>query len=531
MSEHCARAASTRTTSFGAVDGAGVSTSRRMRGSGPTRTCSSTDLGDGAGLARSARTTRTRQLSTGPRRGRASSAAAGSDGRHGRRTRGFSTSSSAAGIRSVRHVVADGRSTSTRVLAGARLAGRESSVRTFRPGDERAFYEAHRRPSPTPGSRSRRRSRSGRTSCSQPRRFDPELWFLASKREARLAGFAICHPHAARLRARLGARPRRTAAVARPRPRAALCFSTHSTRSTSAGCARAGLGVDAESPTGANRLYERSGMRGRPGSRSTRRRSRELPARPLSRLQDVHRGRGRRRLRVPQLWQRRSRRDSSASRPRGARAARRWPKARAWRSRIRRSRSSSATRSTSRPRRSPRRSLARPIVLGGCCCTHVGAAPRARAQGRSARHRLDRRPRRPEHARDVALREPLGDAVPDDPRRRRRGGRRRRARRRAQPRPAGGRSSWQASGSTTRSTARSQAWTRRTSRSTSTCSTRARSTCSSPSPTGLRPTRSKRSSATIAGRTTDRRDGRHRALSRPIATLALATRMLAAAGF
>ena len=63
---------------------------------------------------------------------------------------------------------------------------------------------------------------------------------------------------------------------------------------------------------------------------------------------------------------------------------------------------------------------ARPIVLGGCCCTHVGAARGIARRVDRLGSRLDRRPRRPEHARDLAVRKPVGDAVPDDSRRRRR---------------------------------------------------------------------------------------------------------------
>ena len=79
----------------------------------------------------------------------------------------------------------------------------------------------------------------------------------------------------------------------------------------------------------------------------------------------------------------------------------------------------------------------RPLVLGGCCCSHVGAirglADRAR---RPARGRLDRCPRRPQHARQLALRQRVGDAVADGDRRRCRRSRRRRPRRRAEPRSA-----------------------------------------------------------------------------------------------
>ena len=64
---------------------------------------------------------------------------------------------------------------------------------------------------------------------------------------------------------------------------------------------------------------------------------------------------------------------------------------------------------------------------------------RSRATSRPARRRLDRRARRPQHARDVAVGKPVGDAVAHDPRRRRRPRRGRRARRRAKPRSARGR--------------------------------------------------------------------------------------------
>ena len=70
--------------------------------------------------------------------------------------------------------------------------------------------------------------------------------------------------------------------------------------------------------------------------------------------------------------------------------------------------------------RSARELPARPLVLGGCCCAHVGAVRElARRHGRLAR-RLDRRARRPEHARVVAVRQRLGDAAADADRRRRR---------------------------------------------------------------------------------------------------------------
>ena len=65
--------------------------------------------------------------------------------------------------------------------------------------------------------------------------------------------------------------------------------------------------------------------------------------------------------------------------------------------------------------------------------------PRPRGAARPARGRLGRRPRRPQHARDLALGERLGDAAADGDRCRRGRARGRGARRRPQPRPARGR--------------------------------------------------------------------------------------------
>ena len=236
---------------------------------------------------------------------------------------------------------------------------------------------------------------------------------------------------------------------------------------------------------------------------------RELASRALPGLPDVHRGRGRRRLRVSQLRKHVLGGARARSCARGAPAARRWPTARAFRSRIPRSRSSSATRSTSRPPRSRTRYPQRPIVLGGCCCYARRSCVGPCATRRPARNRLDRRARRPEHARDVSLGEPLGDAVPDAARRRRRRTRRRSARRRPQPRSAGSRVRRAGRDRRLARPQRSQGSTPRTSRSTSTCSTRTRSTCSFPSPTGLLRTRSTHCSATIAGRTRIVGNGRH----------------------
>ena len=80
----------------------------------------------------------------------------------------------------------------------------------------------------------------------------------------------------------------------------------------------------------------------------------------------------------------------------------------------------------------------RPLVLGGCCCSHVGAVEALSARhGRIAVVWLDA------HGdlntlETLAVRERVGDAVAHAARLRRGAGRGRRARRRAQPRPARG---------------------------------------------------------------------------------------------
>ena len=130
--------------------------------------------------------------------------------------------------------------------------------RTFRPGDEQRYYDAYtdcfrdswegitmsygewaRRLLESPG-------------------FDPELWVLLLDAKE-VAGFAICHAHqsAAGLGwvRMLGVRP---AWRGRGLGRALLlwAFAAFADR----GFARVGLGVDAESETGARQLYQGAGM-------------------------------------------------------------------------------------------------------------------------------------------------------------------------------------------------------------------------------------------------------------------------------
>ena len=86
---------------------------------------------------------------------------------------------------------------------------------------------------------------------------------------------------------------------------------------------------------------------------------------------------------MPQLRPRVRRRARARADERGATAARRWRRRRTWRCRGRRRRWSKRRRSTPRSHATARELPARPLVLGGCCCSHVGAVRElARRHGR-----------------------------------------------------------------------------------------------------------------------------------------------------
>lgn len=132
-------------------------------------------------------------------------------------------------------------------------------VRTFRPGDERPLYELQHEAFADTWEPIDEPYDVWAHWLLQPPAFVPDLWFLAVQ-GIELVGFAICHPHPAsgdlgwvRI---LGVRRR---ARGRGLGRALLLHAFHAFRAR--GLRRAGLGVDAESLTGAHRLYERAGMR------------------------------------------------------------------------------------------------------------------------------------------------------------------------------------------------------------------------------------------------------------------------------
>ena len=132
-------------------------------------------------------------------------------------------------------------------------------MRTFRDGDARAFYEAGNEAFADTWEPIEPPFEEWAHWVLDTPSFDPGLWFLVED-GADVAGFAICkvHPGDAELGwiQILGVRkPWRGRGLGRALLLTA--FRVFGTR----GLSRAGLGVDAENPTGATRLYESVGMR------------------------------------------------------------------------------------------------------------------------------------------------------------------------------------------------------------------------------------------------------------------------------
>lgn len=131
-------------------------------------------------------------------------------------------------------------------------------VGTFRRGDEHAFYEAHQEAFADSWEPIEEPYDEWAHWLLEPPAFVPELWFLAREGDE-AAGFAICHPHSGDPESGwvriLGVRrPWRKRGLGR----ALLLHAFAEFRQR--GFRRVGLGVDAESLTGANRLYEQAGM-------------------------------------------------------------------------------------------------------------------------------------------------------------------------------------------------------------------------------------------------------------------------------
>lgn len=131
--------------------------------------------------------------------------------------------------------------------------------RAFRPGDERVFYELHQETFADTWEPIEETYEEWAHQFLVPEVLVPELWTLAVA-DGEPVGLALCHPHAVdpelgwvRL---LGVH---RSARGRGLGRALLLRAFAQFRSR--GLKRVGLGVDGESPTGANALYESVGMR------------------------------------------------------------------------------------------------------------------------------------------------------------------------------------------------------------------------------------------------------------------------------
>lgn len=131
-------------------------------------------------------------------------------------------------------------------------------VRSFRPGDERSFYETQQETFLDTWEPVGATFAEWSHWLLEAPWFRPELWILALDGDEP-AGFAICHarsgdPGTGSIRLLGVRRPWRRRGLGR----ALLLHSFAVLRQH--GFRRAGLGVDAESPTGAHTLYESAGM-------------------------------------------------------------------------------------------------------------------------------------------------------------------------------------------------------------------------------------------------------------------------------
>lgn len=133
------------------------------------------------------------------------------------------------------------------------------SVRTFQDGDERMFYEVHQETFLDMWESIEDTYEEWAHWFLEPPAFAPDLWFVACE-GTEPVGVAICSPHETRLECGwirvLGVRRRWRR---RGLGRAFLLHAFEEFRRR--GFTTAGLGVDAESETGANRLYESVGLR------------------------------------------------------------------------------------------------------------------------------------------------------------------------------------------------------------------------------------------------------------------------------
>jgi ribosomal protein S18 acetylase RimI-like enzyme len=146
----------------------------------------------------------------------------------------------------------EGRAFSPRVPDGI-------AVRTFREGDAERVYRTHLETFQDVSEPMRATFEEWSHALLQPLFFHPYLWFLAEDGDE-LAGIALCDPHPTAVRighvSVLGVRaPWRGRGLG-------LALLEHAFAAFAArGFSAVILGAEADSPTGANRLYERAGMR------------------------------------------------------------------------------------------------------------------------------------------------------------------------------------------------------------------------------------------------------------------------------
>jgi mycothiol synthase len=131
-------------------------------------------------------------------------------------------------------------------------------VRPYKQGDERAFYKLQQETFEDVWEHVPLSFEDWSHWLLQPPRFVPDLWFLAAE-DGEPAAYAICYPHAGnRDLGWIGLLGVRRAWRRRGLGRAILIHAFRAFRER--GLEKAGLGVDAESLTGAHRLYESVGM-------------------------------------------------------------------------------------------------------------------------------------------------------------------------------------------------------------------------------------------------------------------------------
>jgi GNAT superfamily N-acetyltransferase len=131
-------------------------------------------------------------------------------------------------------------------------------ARSFEPGDEQVFYDLHQETFRDSWEPIEETYDEWVHRFLTPQVLHPALWTLAVE-GGEPAGFAMCHPHA--VDSELGwvrVLGVRRSTRGRGLGRALLLHAFEQFRRQ--GMTRAGLGVDATSPTGANKLYESVGM-------------------------------------------------------------------------------------------------------------------------------------------------------------------------------------------------------------------------------------------------------------------------------